>query len=77
MSPTFSTCMGTVSGTETGDDDDDDDDDDDRDRSGDGLDWRHGKQMMAEWLPGSKHQNGRCVFICLYLFIWMNIEQCL
>ena len=25
----------------------------------DGHDWRSGKQMLAEWLPGSKPQNGR------------------
>ena len=24
-------------------------------------DWRSGKQMLAEWLPGTKPQNGRSV----------------
>ena len=24
-------------------------------------DWRSGKQMLAEWLPGTKQQNGRSV----------------
>ena len=27
----------------------------------DGHDWRSGKQMLAEWLPGTKPQNGRSV----------------
>ena len=27
----------------------------------DGHDWRSGKQMLAEWLPGTKPQNGRLV----------------
>ena len=30
-------------------------------------DWRSGKQMLAEWLPGSKPQNGRSVRLCSML----------